>query len=65
MKENTLSRAGPILEKPVLAWLYCAYIVPVLPSLGLWCNSSKTSLVNKLALEGYITRVVFQYSIVR
>ena len=59
----TPSRAGPILEKPVLTQLYWEYIFLYCPSRRLWCGSFENSLGNTLCLEGYIVTVVFPYSI--
>jgi hypothetical protein len=59
----TPSRAGPILEKPVLTQLYWEYIFPYYPSRQLWCGSFETSLGNTLCLEGFIATVIFPYSI--
>ena len=53
------SRAGPILEKPVLAQLYWEYIFPYCPSRRLWCGSFENLPGNTLCLEGYIAIIVF------
>ena len=59
--ENILpgSRAGPILEKPVLAQLYWEYIFSYCPSRQLWYGTFENSLGNTLCLEGFIATVVF------